>query len=203
MKRILVVSLVVFGVVAFAATAGAQNVLGTLEVNGGYAKSSTEVTTGGDSFGGGITFGAAYWRPMSPMMSWGAEISYDNLGSVDDNYVDPITSASVTEKFSGKVFRVNPALRFNFGAGVGPSFFAQGGAGLYSVSAKYEYSDDTGTTLTADDSSSKFGFNIGAGVNFPVGPKTKLNFQGTYHSVSTEGESTNYIQVRAGVGFGL
>lgn len=195
MKRILVLSLVVFGVVAFAATAGAQNLLGTLELNGGYAKSSNEVTPTNDSWGGGITFGAAYWRPVSPMISWGAEVSYDNLGSVDYN------NGVSTDTFSAHIFRVNPAMRFTFGAGVGPSFFAQGGAGLYSVAGKYENSADP--SLSTDASSSKFGFNVGAGVNFPVGPKTKLNFQGTYHSVSTEGQSTNYIQVRAGVGIGL
>jgi opacity protein-like surface antigen len=195
MKRILVLSLVVLGVVAFAATAGAQNLLGTLELNGGYAKSSTEVTPTNDAMGGGITFGAAYWRPVSPMISWGAEISYDNLGSVDyDNGVS-------TETISGHVFRVNPAMRFSFGAGVGPSFFAQGGAGLYSVSGKYEDSADP--SLNTDSSQSKIGFNVGAGVNFPVGPKTKLNFQGNYHSISTDGQSTNYLQFRAGVGFGL
>ena len=53
------------------------------------------------------------------------------------------------------------------------------------------------------DGESKFGFNVGAGVGFPVGPKTRLNLTGLYHSVSTEGESLNYIQMRAGVGFGL
>lgn len=195
MKRILVLSLVVFGVVAFAATAGAQNLLGTLELNGGYAKNSTEVTPTNDAMGGGITFGAAYWRPISPMVSWGAEVSYDNLGSVDYN------NGLSTETFSSHIFRVNPAMRFNFGAPVGPSFFAQGGAGLYSVSGKYEDSADP--SLNTDSSQSKIGFNVGAGVNFPVGPKTKLNFQGNYHSISTDGQSTNYLQFRAGVGFGL
>ncbi|HEY7728693.1 MAG TPA: outer membrane beta-barrel protein [Candidatus Eisenbacteria bacterium] len=195
MKRILVISLVVFGVVAFAASAGAQNMLGTIELNGGYAKPSTEVSPNNDSWGGGITFGAAYWRPMSPQISWGAELSYDNMGSVD---YDTGTS---TATYSGHVLRVNPAMRFSFGAPVGPSFFAQGGAGLYSVAAKYE--DSVDPSLNTDASDSKFGFNVGAGVNFPVGPKTKLNFQGTYHSISTDNQSTNYIQVRCGVGFGL
>lgn len=194
MKRTLVLTLVVFGMVAFAATASAQ-LLGTLELNGGYAKSSTEVTPTNDAMGGGITFGAAYWRPMSPMASWGAEISYDNLGSVD--YNTGVSTATV----SSHVFRVNPAVRFSFGAPVGPSFFAQGGAGLYSVSGKYEDSADP--SLNTTNSQSKFGFNLGAGVNFPVGPKTKLSFTGMYHSVSTDNQSTNYIQVRAGVGFGL
>jgi opacity protein-like surface antigen len=58
-------------------------------------------------------------------------------------------------------------------------------------------------TGSASSSESKFGFNVGAGVSFPVGPKSKMNLTGLYHSVSTEGQSLNYLQFRAGVGFGL
>jgi opacity protein-like surface antigen len=197
MKRILIVSLVVLGVVAFAATASAQNLLGTLELNGGYAKSSTEVA-GTDSWGGGVGLGAAYWRPISPSVSWGAQVAYDNLGSVSASVVDPITLLAVDTKFSGSVFRINPAVRFNFGGPVGPNFFAQGGMGLYNVSAKLEVAG-----ISASNSESKLGFNFGAGVNFPMGPKTKLNLQGNYHTVSTDGSSTNYVTFNAGVGFGL
>ena len=55
--------------------------------------------------------------------------------------------------------------------------------------------------LTASDG--KFGFNLGAGVGFPVGPKTKLNLMGNYHTVSTPGNSTNYMNIRAGLGLSL
>jgi len=88
----------------------------------------------------------------------------------------------------------------NFGAPVGPSFFAQAGGGYYSVSVK-EANNTTSTELKANDG--KFGFNLGAGVGFPVGPKTKLNIQGNYHSVSTKGQSTNYMAVRAGLALSL
>jgi opacity protein-like surface antigen len=88
----------------------------------------------------------------------------------------------------------------NFGAGVGPSFFAQAGGGLYSVKAKIESTD---AAFAGEDTSSKFGFNAGAGVGFPMGPKTRLNIQGNYHSVSTEGKSTNYMGARAGIALGL
>lgn len=206
MKRIhmALVLTMVLAVAAVVPMASASPVgLGTVELNAGYAKSSAEVTTSGDSWGGGVTFGAAYWRPMSPSVSWGAEMSLDNLGNVTETYVEPVTLANVTEERSAKAFRINPAIRFNFGAPVGPSFFAQGGVGLYSLSAKYSYSDDQGNSGSLDGSDSKVGFNLGAGVGFPVGPKTKLNFQGNYHTVSTEGSSTNYLQFRAGIGFGL
>ena len=194
MKRIhltLVLVTVIF--VAAFASAAVANTVGKMEINAGYAKSSTDFTGNDESMGGGIAFGAAYWRNASPTVQWGAEASWDGLGSVD--YGVP-TAGTV----SASIIRINPALRMNFGSKVGPSFFAQGGAGLYSMSFKDQPS---GGGAEAKDTQSKFGFNLGAGVGFPVGPKTNMNFLGQYHSVSTEGETLNYIEFKAGVGFGL
>jgi len=177
---------------AFAATAGA-NVLGTMEIYGGYAKSSTEMAPApNETLGGGMSFGAGYFRTLAPTTQWGIEASYDNLGSLDWTGNTGTTSASI--------FRVSPQFRMNFGAPVGPSFFAQGGVGYYNVSATAE---DNTLGISTDASEGKFGFNLGAGVGFPVGPKTKLSFQGQYHSVSTEVTSTNYMNFRAGLGFSL
>ena len=193
-------ALVVFAfalLTAFAAATSAAPSVGTFEITGGYAKSSTEVapaTAPTDAMGGSLGFGAGYFRSIAPTTSWGVEVAYDNLGSVDWN------TGTATATSSSHVFRVTPEFRVNFGAPVGPSFFAQGGMGLYSVSSKVETTD---TAFALDGSQSKFGFNVGAGVGFPVGPKTKLNFQGNYHSISTEGTSVNYIGVRAGLGFNL
>jgi opacity protein-like surface antigen len=194
MKRIhlTLVLVTVFCVAGFAAQANAGPV-GTLEFNLGYAKSSTEVIPD-ESMGGGLAFGAGYWRSASPSVQWGVEASYDNLGSVEyDNGDTPDNTVS------GSLFRVTPALRMNFGSMVGPNFFAQGGAGIYNVSADVEDS------IFGEDSqsNSEFGFNLGAGVGFPVGPKTRMNVSGQYHSVATEGESTNYLAFRAGIGIGL
>jgi len=194
MKRIhlTLVLATVFCVAGFAAQANAGPV-GTLEFNLGYAKSSTEVMPD-ESMGGGLAFGAGYWRSASPSVQWGVEASYDNLGSVEyDN------GNTTDNTISSSLVRVTPALRMNFGSMVGPNFFAQGGAGLYNVSANVEDS----VFGNVDDSSSEFGFNLGAGVGFPVGPKTRMNVQGQYHSVATEGESTNYLAFRAGIGTGL
>jgi opacity protein-like surface antigen len=167
---------------------------GTVELNAGYSKSSNDVTGNDESLGGGLSFGAGYWRSASPSISWGVEAGIDNLGTAEyDN------GNTTDNEISSSAFRVNPAIRFNFGAGVGPSFYAQGGAGLYNVSFKV----DDSVLGSADDSESKLGFNVGAGVSFPVGQKSRMNFTGLYHSVSTEGESLNYMQFRAGIGFGL
>ncbi len=182
---------------AFAATAGAVPGVGTLEVYGGYAKSSTEVAAplSTESLSGGLSFGAGYYRNLAPTTQWGIEASYDNLGSLDWNDILGSTYTGSTS-----IFRVSPQFRMNFGAPVGPSFFAQGGVGYYSVAASVE---ESLSGISLDTSEGKFGFNLGAGVGFPVGPKTKLNFSGNYHSVSTDVENTNYVNFRAGLAFGL
>ena len=179
----------------FTAVASAMPSVGTFEIMGGYAKSSTEVAPApNETMGGSLSFGAGYFRSIAPTTKWGIVASYDNLGSTDWNTG---TAAATT---SGHIFRVTPEFRVNFGAPVGPSFFAQGGAGLYSVNVKVETTD---TIYASDNTDSKFGFNLGMGVGFPVGPKTKLNLLGMYHSISTEGQSTNYIGFGAGLGFNL
>ncbi len=193
MKRILSLVLGTVFIATFAATAGATSSMGTLEINAGYAKSSNDVTANNESMGGGIAFGAGYWRSASPKVTWGAEVSYDNLGSAE--YTDVSSNYTV----SGNVFRLTPEVRLNFGQQARTNFFVQGGAGLYSVSAKVE---DT-VAGNYSDSQSAFGYNVGAGVGFPVGAKTTMNFQGMYNSAQTDGESTNYLAFRAGIGIGV
>ncbi|HLQ66174.1 MAG TPA: outer membrane beta-barrel protein [Candidatus Limnocylindrales bacterium] len=198
MKRIHVVLVLAIAVVGLtlAPMANAARVpsMGTLELNAGYAKSSNDVTGGNEKMGGGLTFGAGYWRNASPQVSWGAELGFDNLGNAKyDN------GTTTDNEISSKAFRVNPAVRFKFGAPVGPSFYAQGGAGLYRVSSDVKDS----VIGNASASESKFGFNVGAGMSFPVGPKSRANLTGLYHSISTSGTSLNYLQFRAGIGFSL
>lgn len=197
MKRntsILFLASLLVAAVAFAPIAMASPV-GTLELNAGYNKNSQEVTPSGDSMGGGIGFGASYWKGVSPSVSWGGQVSFDNLGSAD--YTDPTTSA--TTKYSTSIVRINPAIRYTFGPGAGTNFYAQGGAGWYNVSSKVEDS----VLGSATGSESKIGFNFGAGVNFPVAPTTKMNVGVQYHTVSTSGQSLNYVNFGAGIGFNL
>jgi outer membrane protein with beta-barrel domain len=187
---------VVFGIAAVALAcaplAFASN--GSIELNGGYAKSSDDLSGNGDKLGGGISFGGAYWRSATPNFSWGAEVSYDDLGSID--YDNGVTTDN---KISAKALRLNPAFRFQAGRGQGPQFYAQGGLGFYNVSLKIE--DSFFGDLS--DSDAKFGFNAGVGFSVPVSPKASMVVNGLYHNVSMEDESLNYFQVKAGVGFGI
>lgn len=200
MKRNLLLVLTAMVLMAFAATAGATTHHndsttnpGTMELNLGYAKSSEDMGNG-DTMNGGIAFGAAYWMHPSPSFSWGPEVSFDDMGSVQyDNGFTANNEASM------HLWRVHPSVRYNFSQGVGTQFFGQAGVGLYSVTAKID--DSVLGNQSASDS--KMGFNLGAGVNFPVGTNNRMNVTGLWHNVATEGSSLNYIQIRAGFGFNL
>ena len=201
MKRNLVLVLTAVVLMAVSSTVGAAtrphhdsgSNPGTFEVNLGYAKSSEDMGNG-DTMGGGLAFGAAYWMHPSPALSWGPEISFDNMGTVE--YDNGFTA---NNEISMHLIRVHPTLRYTFTKGVGTQFFGQTGAGLYSVTAKI----DDSVVGNASDSESKFGFNLGAGIDFPVGPTSRMNVTALYHNVATEGQSLNYMQVRAGFGFNL
>jgi opacity protein-like surface antigen len=180
--------------------------LGTLELSMGYAKCSAPLGASEDELGGSVSVGFAYWRSISPMFSWGAELSMDDLGRAVAETYDALSGTTFHEEFTTRIVRVHPSLRVNLGATVGPSFFAQGGAGLYRIS--WDYSADNGLFgFQSDDASSEFGFNVGAGLGFPVGPRTRLNVIGTYQVVpgnSLENmDNTNNAQIRAGLGVDL
>jgi hypothetical protein len=180
--------------VAMAIAPLAQASMGTLELNAGYAKSSDKEEGIDESLSGGISFGGAFWRNVSPMFTLGLEVSYDDLGKIE--YDNGLT-ANNEVKFH--LLRVNPALRVNFGQSTGAAFFAQGGAGLYNVTGKIEDSE-FGSFSNTDG---EFGFNIGAGAGFPMGEKARLNFTGVYHSVAVEDDNLTYLQFKAGIGFGI
>lgn len=194
----------ILAVAGFTGSAGASS--GTVELSAGFAKCSTNLGASEVSMGGGVSFGASYWRPISPAVSWGAEVSMDNLGSAESNTDDALTMTTFREEFSSRILRINPALRLNLGATVGPTVYVQGGAGWYQLS--WDYSFDNGLiAFESGDESSEFGFNVGAGLGCPVGPRTRLTVSGTYHVVPGNNlqnmENTNNIQARAGLGFGL
>jgi opacity protein-like surface antigen len=180
--------------------------LGTAELSMGYSRSSTPLGDSDDSMGGSVSVGFAYWRTVSPLISWGAEVSMDDLGRATADTYDALLGTTTSEEFTTRIMRINPALRINLGATVGPSFFAQGGAGWYRVAWSYSAENEF-FSVHSDDASSEFGFNIGAGLGFPVGTNTQFSIVGTYHVVpgnSLENmENTNNAQIRAGLGVGI
>ena len=100
MKRIhlTLVLATVFCVAGFAAQANAGPV-GTLEFNLGYAKSSTEVIPD-ESMGGGLAFGAGYWRSASPTVAFPARRARTTAASAPTRSSDARSSRSTRRRAS-------------------------------------------------------------------------------------------------------
>ncbi len=77
--------------------------------------------------------------------------------------------------------------------------FVIGGAGI----AKISVSDITnaGSTVAVDADETDFYFNVGAGMEFGSGPAMKFFILARYVHIATEGESTAFIPVTAGIKF--
>ena len=56
-----------------------------------------------------------------------------------------------------------------------------------------------GTIEGGSSSDSYFGFGAGAGFLYKMGPNLDLDVNAKYNSISTEGSSSSYISVMAGV----
>jgi len=168
---------------------------GTLEVNAGFSKDDnygSQISNG--TLDGGVAFGAGYYWSFAPKLNWGVEVALEDLGSAA--FSNPLSGGG---QVSTKAFRINPALRIELSPPAGPSFFGQIGAGLYNVHREIQL-DAGGST---DGSDTKFGGNLGAGVSFPVAPRVRMNLLGQYHTVATDGESTMYLAVKAGLGINI
>ncbi len=72
-------------------------------------------------------------------------------------------------------------------SGMGPRFYGIAGGGFYRFSA--DGSSDT-----------KFGFNVGAGIDLPLGTLAS-RIEARYHSISSNGATTSYVPVTFGIRF--
>jgi Outer membrane protein beta-barrel domain len=72
-----------------------------------------------------------------------------------------------------------------------------GGGGVYN--SKLTGADDPGDLLP--DGETDFGVNAGAGFNFGAG-SASLFIEGRFHSIFTEGSSTQFIPITLGIRFG-
>lgn len=57
--------------------------------------------------------------------------------------------------------------------------------------------------ISGSNSENDFGFLVGAGILIPVGSDLNVDVNASFNSISTTGSATNYIDIKAGVNFGL
>jgi opacity protein-like surface antigen len=141
----------------------------------------------GDGLNTGFTVGVGLDAHVPTMpVSWRAEAQYTRFGASDDgsNGVD----ASLSD-VSGRINAVLPLPA----TGMGP--YLIGGIGIYHVKATASQNN-----VSISTSDNKFGWNIGAGLDLPLGT-FKGRIEARYHSVSMDGGNYTYVPVTIGFRF--
>ena len=138
----------------------------------------------GFRLGGGVAF-----RPVTIPLGLNVNLAYDRFAGDDEIYFGPggTIQADDVSLWSGSAdvvwqFPTDPA------SSVRP--FLDGGFGLYRVG---EYA--------GGESQTKFGFQIGGGVDLPLGGLATFA-EAKYVSVFTDGSNSNFIPIVIGLRFG-
>ena len=127
----------------------------------------------------------------TPVIGVGMEVGYHKFGSMDSDM-----GGGVTLETSSNTWQFTPTVKAQSVQGsIRP--YGIGGLGFYNSSFSMEASDGS---VDASDSSTDFGFNLGAGAEFGTGPTT-FGVETRWHSISTEGESTDMISFMGGINF--
>ncbi len=157
-----------------AGPAGAQASLAG-SIYAGYARSVDS-----DAPNGSVGFRGNVFVMPDPVLGLGAEVGYHMLGE-KDNVSEKAWQVTGQLIARGVVGSVRP--------------YATAGLGVYDISQSLEHSD-----LTVSES--KFGFNLGGGVQFKPSPgPIGFGVEARWHDVLTEGTSTNLLTVMAGITF--
>ena len=127
----------------------------------------------------------------TPVIGVGMEAGYHKFGTVDGDLGGGITSETTSN-----MWQFTPTVKAQSMQGkVRP--YGIGGLGFYNTHVGYKTSDNT---IDTSDSSTDFGFNLGAGAEFGTGPTT-FGVEARWHSISTEGESTDMMSFMGGINF--
>jgi opacity protein-like surface antigen len=121
-------------------------------------------------------------------VSWGGkDIEYQAYDYVNDVYY--------TEKWEYSISNI-PILagaKYYFGQGkTKPYGMATAGLNMFSVST-------TIFGMEVSASETYFGFGVGGGMEMPLNEKMNLDFNASYETIASEGESSNDLVFRAGI----
>jgi opacity protein-like surface antigen len=194
------IALVMMALLALPAMAGEMKP--QFFVGAGFGKWLEDGAPGGSvGFQGGVLF------KVHPQFAVGGELGYQMLGknSVQESYGGYY--AEVESKYSVIPVTAQGYWLIPVEGTMQPMISV--GLGVYNFRWKADVKTNVpgvGSLLEGiggDDSETKAGFNFGAGVRFgePTA-KIKYGVDGKFHIISTEGESTNVIQIMARAYFG-
>jgi len=170
----------------------------TFGIQGGASVPTSDY---GSDFSAGWNIGgqADYW--LNPQWGLGVDAGYHSTNAKDE--FNNTTFGSTTTPADGKTDFLQYGVHAVYmipmqGAQVHP--YLQGGVGGYNVKIKVDNATKP-TTESIDESKNKFGFNVGAGVDFHATNVVNLGINGTYHYVSGTDDIVPSAQVPSGFSF--
>ena len=168
----------------------------TLGIQGGMSKPTGDYGTVANS---GWNFGGQADYAMNAQWGLGGDLAYHaNTASDVVNaalVADPFFGPGTEMKFSTIQYGVHTTFKIpTQGSNMFP--YLQLGMGGYNVKSTI-----SGGLLPGDISQSKFGYNMGGGVDFRATPVVNLGINGTYHYVSADPTSLNWFGVEGRVTF--
>jgi len=189
---------VILGVAMLAVLAGAANAAtNTIGLTGGMG-----IPTGnyGDAAGNGWQIGATGTHMVNSQWGFGGDLAYHAWGGSDNANAAAETVFGPGSEFKWSAIQATAHALMAFPTQSNVKPYATVGAGLYNIGLKLD--SPAGNT---SDSKSKFGFNVGGGVNFPTKSNMTWGFSGTYHMVSAKsdlGSDVDFFQVGLNVLWG-
>jgi outer membrane protein with beta-barrel domain len=151
-----------------------------------YAGAAIPTGDLGDALNTGFTVGGGLDLHTGPSpLSWRGEVAYTRYTAKDDG-------SGFDEHFSDLSGRVNAVLGMP-ATGFAP--YVIGGVGLYHLTASA-----SGGGFTGSASDNKFGWNIGAGIDMPIG-EIAGRLEVRYHRVSEDNGSYTYVPITFGIRF--
>ena len=182
----------------------------SIGVFGGYGSSAY-----GDDFAD--DFDQAKYIPVGAFVLFGSGSSFEIGGEI--NYaVTPFTFESEFGDLKLNQLYYGALAKFKFGSGRGILPYVRGGAGLYTGTMEFDFSDEANAYGLEDaefDLKNAFGFNVGGGIEIGMRQNDGFFAEFVYHIVDrelgaddTEQEenesfSANNWAIHVGVSFGL
>ncbi len=150
----------------------------------------------GDNFKSGLMIGVEATKMMSTNLGIGLEGGYLKNGASDDF----ITSLGTGMDADAKIMSYGVHGKYMLGSpGSKTMPYLVAGMGMYNSKIKVTPANPS----FPEESSTDFGLRGGMGLNMMMGPKMGLGFQADLNSVMTEGDSSNFIGLSAGLHWNL
>jgi opacity protein-like surface antigen len=151
----------------------------------------------------GWQIGATGTHYVNDMWGFGGDLCYHGWGGSKDMNDALEATLGPDSKISFTALQVTAHAIMNFQNSGNVRPYAKVGTGLYNIGSKLE-----SPSGNADGSDSKFGFNIGAGMNFLNSSNMRWGIEGSYHIIpvdtgSSFGSDLNFMQVGVNVAWGM